>query len=128
MNTVALTGRLTHAPELKSTATGTSVLRFAIAVDRNYQAKGQERVTDFVDCIAWRSTAEFIGRNFKKGQMIALTGEIQTSNYEKDGQKRKSVDVVVNQVSFCGDKSSAQPSAQPKATEFEEITDELPWG
>lgn len=126
MNTVALTGRLTHAPELKSTATGTSVLRFAIAVDRNYQAKGQERATDFVDCIAWRSTAEFIGRNFKKGQMIALTGEIQTSNYEKDGQKRKSVEVVVNQAYFCGGKET--PSAQPKATEFEEITDELPWG
>lgn len=128
MNIVALTGRITHDLEVKSSTAGNSVLRFCIAVDRNYQAKGQERATDFVDCIAWRSTAEFIGRNFKKGQMIALTGEIQTSNYEKDGQKRKSVDVVVNQVSFCGDKSSAQPSAQPKATEFEEITDELPWG
>lgn len=124
MNTVALTGRITHAPELKSTATGTSVLRFAIAVDRNYQAKDKERQADFIDCLAWKTTAEFIARNFQKGQMIALTGEIQTSSYEKDGQKRKSVDVVVNQVSFCGDK----PSAQPKATEFEEITDELPWG
>lgn len=126
MNIVALTGRITHDLEVKSSTAGNSVLRFCIAVDRNYQAKGQERVTDFVDCIAWRSTAEFIGRNFKKGQMIALTGEIQTSSYEKDGQKRKSVDVVANQAYFCGGKET--PSAQPKATEFEEITDELPWG
>ena len=123
LNSVSLIGRLTHAPELKSTATGTSVLRFAIAVDRNYQAKDKERQADFIDCLAWKTTAEFIARNFQKGQMIALTGELQTSNYEKDGQKRKSVEVVVNQVSFCGDKPKAEPSGQ-----FEEITDDsMPW-
>lgn len=127
MNTVALTGRLTHAPELKSTATGMSVLRFAIAVDRNYQAKDKERQADFIDCLAWKTTAEFIARNFRKGQMIALTGELQTSTYEKDGQKRKSVEVVVSQVSFCGDKPKEQ--ATPGTTNFEEIEDDgkMPW-
>lgn len=121
MNTVALTGRICNAVELKTTTSGTSVLRFTIAVDRNYQPSGKDREADFIDCIAWRNTAEFISRNFKKGQMIALTGEIQTSNYEKDGQKRKSVDVVVNQASFCGDR--------PKAEEPTEDTDDgkMPW-
>ena len=123
MNTVALIGRICHELELKSTQSGTSFVRFTIAVDRNYQPSGKEREADFIDCIAWRQTAEFIKRNFQKGQMIALTGEIQTSNYEKDGQKRKSVEVVVNQVSFCGDKPKSEPSGQ-----FEEITDDsMPW-
>lgn len=65
INTVALTGRLTYEPELKSTPSGVSVLRFQIACDRNYQAKGQERQADFIDCIAWRSTADFISRYFQ---------------------------------------------------------------
>lgn len=142
MNVVALMGRLTYEPELKVTPSNVSVIRFQLAVDRSYTPKGQERQADFIDCVAWRSTAEFIARNFHKGQMLALTGELQTGNYtDKNGAQRKAVDVVVNNVSFCGSKlESAQPvtaySAPPNyasadASDFEEIIDDdedLPWG
>lgn len=132
INTVALTGRLTYSPELKATTSGVSVIRFQMAVDRNYQAQGQERQADFIDCIAWRQTAEFISRYFHKGDMIGIEGSIQTSNFtDKDGNKRKSVDVVANNVSFCGSKqqSNSNPNlnvAPPPAdnSDFEEIVDE----
>ena len=142
MNIVAIMGRLTYDPELKATPSGVSVLRFQIAVDRSYTPKNQERQADFIDCVAWRSTAEFISRHFHKGQMIALTGSIQTGNYtDKNGEQRKAVDVVVNEASFCGSKSEGNPpqlaSAQPPkytappqsyasadASDFEEIIDD----
>ena len=135
INTVALTGRLTYEPELKATQSGVSVIRFQVAVDRNYQAQGQERQADFIDCIAWRQTAEFISRYFHKGDMIGIEGSIQTSNFtDKDGNKRKSVDVVANNVSFCGSKqkSNSNPNlnvapptyASADNSDFEEIVDE----
>lgn len=132
INTVALTGRLTYEPELKATQSGVSVIRFQVAVDRNYQAQGQERQADFIDCIAWRQTAEFISRYFHKGDMIGIEGSIQTSNFtDKDGNKRKAVDVVANNVSFCGSKqqSNSNPNlnvAPPPAdnSDFEEIVDD----
>lgn len=106
INMVALMGRLTYSPELKSTPNGLSVIRFQLAVDRSYQAKGQERQADFIDCVAWRQTAEFISRYFHKGSMIAVEGTIQTSNYtDKDGNKRKQIEVLANNVSFCGSKT-----------------------
>lgn len=127
MNTCSLIGRICHGLELKSTGSGTAFLRFTIAVDRNYQPQGKEREADFIDCIAWRNTAEFINRNFQKGQMIAVTGEIQTSNYEKDGQKRKIVEVVVNQASFCGSKPKEEKPIDDRP--YEEIEDDgkMPW-
>lgn len=135
INTVALTGRLTYEPELKATQSGVSVIRFQVAVDRNYQAQGQERQADFIDCIAWRQTAEFISRYFHKGDMIGVEGSIQTSNFtDKDGNKRKSVDVVANNVSFCGSKqqSNEKPNlnvapptyASADNSDFEEIVDD----
>ncbi len=106
INMVALMGRMTYEPELKSTPNGLSVLRFQVACDRNYQRSGQDRQADFIDCIAWRQTAEFISRYFHKGSMIAVEGSIQTSNYtDKDGNKRKQIEVLANNVSFCGGKS-----------------------
>lgn len=132
INIVALMGRLTYEPELKSTPNGLSVIRFQLAVDRTYQAKGQERQADFIDCIAWRQTAEFISRYFHKGDMIALEGTIQTSNYtDKNGANRKQVEVVANNVSFCGSKSgNIKPKgnsldvAEPDNSDFEEIVDD----
>jgi single-strand DNA-binding protein len=138
INTVALMGRLTFEPELKTTPTGVSVLRFQIACDRNFQSQGQERQADFIDCIAWRQRAEFISRYFHKGSMIAIEGSIQTSNYtDKNGQNRKQVEVVANQVSFCGGKAEsntgasnpafAQPApsyASANNSDFEEIVDD----
>lgn len=106
INNVTLLGRLTYSPELRSTPNGLAVIRFQVACDRNYQRSGQDRQTDFIDCVAWRQTAEFISRYFHKGSMIAVKGTIQTSNYtDKDGNKRKQVEVVANNVSFCGSKA-----------------------
>lgn len=106
INMVALMGRLTYEPELISTPNGVSVLRFQVACDRSYQAKGQERQADFIDCVAWRQTAEFISRYFHKGSMIAIEGTVQTSNYtDKNGNNRKQTEVLANNVSFCGSKN-----------------------
>jgi single-strand DNA-binding protein len=138
INTVALMGRLTYEPELRSTAGGVSVLRFQIAVDRNYQRAGTERQADFIDCVAWRQTAEFVSRYFHKGSLIAVEGSIQTQNYtDKDGKNRKSVEVVANNVSFCGSKNESGAGAQPneyeqpapnyasaQTSDFEEIIDD----
>lgn len=104
INTVALLGRLTSTPELKSTASGVKVTTFTLAVDR--KPKDGEKQTDFIDCVAWSGTAEFITRFFAKGNMIAVSGSIQTHNYEdKDGNKRKATEIIVNNVSFCEGKA-----------------------
>lgn len=127
INIVALQGRLTYEPELKSTNNGTAVIRFQIACDRSYQAQGKEREADFIDCVAWRGTAEFIKKYFHKGSMIAIEGSIQTQNYEdKSGNKRKSVEVVCNNVSFCGSKEngSQNNTEQNINNDYEEIGSE----
>ena len=106
MNIVALTGRLTSDPELKTTANGVSVTSFGLAVDRKYQPSGEEKNTDFIDIVAWRNTAEFICKYFSKGSAIGIEGEIQTRNYtDKNGNNRKAVEIVVGHVSFCGSKT-----------------------
>jgi single-strand DNA-binding protein len=135
INTVALMGRLTYEPELRTTPSGVSVLSFQIACDRNYQRSGEERKADFIDCVAWRQTAEFISRYFHKGSMIAVEGSIQTENFtDKDGNKRKQIQVVANNVSFCGSKAETgtgagftQPApsyASADNSDFEEIVDD----
>ena len=140
INMVALMGRLTYEPELRTTPSGVSVIRFQVACDRNYQRAGAERQADFIDCVAWRQTAEFISRFFHKGSMIAVEGSIQTQNFtDKNGNQRKSVEVVANNVSFCGSKPEtgtqgageapafAQPApsyASADNSDFEEIVDD----
>lgn len=138
INVVALMGRLTYDPELRTTPNGVSVVRFQIAVDRNFQRAGEDRKADFIDITAWRQTAEFVSRYFHKGSMIAVEGSIQTDNFtDKDGNKRKSVQVVANNVSFCGSKAEtgttntnpafAQPApsyASADNSDFEEIVDD----
>ena len=136
INSVVLMGRLTYEPELRRTPSGVSVCSFQIAVDRNYTPKGEERRADFIDITAWRQTAEFVCRYFHKGSMIALEGSIQTENFtDKDGNKRKSVTVVANNVSFCGSKAESgtnnpafsQPApsyADADNSDFEEIVDD----
>lgn len=105
INNVVLMGRLTAAPELKTTQSGISIVSFSVAVERRYNKQGEERQTDFIDCVAWRQTAEFVSKYFNKGSMIAVVGSIQTRNYEdKNGNKRKAVEVQVDNVSFCGSK------------------------
>lgn len=105
LNIVALQGRLAKDPELKTTPSGTSVCSFTLAVDRSYSKDGN-RQTDWIDCVAWRHTAEFICKYFSKGQQMAVVGPIQTRNYEdSNGNKRKVVEVNVTQVEFCGGKT-----------------------
>ena len=103
-NVVAIMGRLTADPELKHTQSGVAVTSFTLAVQRGYK-QGGEYETDWVDVVAWRQTAEFICKYFTKGQMIAVTGSIQTRSYEdKQSNKRKAVEIVAKEVSFCGSK------------------------
>lgn len=126
MNTVAIIGRLTYEPELRSTPSGVPVIRFQIACDRNYQPKGKERQADFIDCVAWRQTAEFVKAYFHKGSMIAVEGSIQTQNYtDKNGEKKKSVEVVANNVSFCGGKN--ENSDNSNDVDIIDDNDKLPW-
>lgn len=110
LNQVALQGRLTADPELKTTQTGTSVTSFRIAVDRSYVKKGEERKVDFITIVAWRSTAEFISKYFSKGDMIVVSGKIEMRDYyeDKNGNKRTAFEVVANEASFCGSKSKTQ--------------------
>ncbi len=105
LNIAAIMGRLTADPELKNTQSGVSVTSFTLAVDRSYAKAGTERQTDFINVVAWRSTAEFVCRYFTKGQMMAVSGPIQTRNYEdKQGNKRTAFEIVANDVSFTGSK------------------------
>lgn len=105
LNVAAIMGRLTADPELKNTQSGISVCSFTLAVDRSYAKAGTERQTDFINVVTWRSTAEFVCRYFTKGQMMAVTGAIQTRNYEdKQGNKRTAFEIVATDVSFCGSK------------------------
>lgn len=105
LNVVALMGRLTADPELKTTSTGLSVCRFTLAVDRNYAKAGTERQTDFINCVAWRGTADFVSKYFVKGQLVAVDGSVQTGSYtDNNGNKRYTFDVVVNNVNFTGDR------------------------
>lgn len=116
LNCAVIMGRLTADPELRTTGNGISVTSFSVAVDRNYQKQGQERQTDFINVVAWRQTAEFVTRYFRKGQMIAVQGSIQTRNYEdRNGNKRTAVEIVADNVSFCGSKSETGASTAPAA-------------
>ena len=111
MNSVNLMGRICNYPELKNTTSGVSVTTFTLAVDRAFIPKGGEKQTDFITCVAWRNTAEFISKYFKKGQRMAISGELQTRQYTaSDGGQRKVYEVVVNNAFFCESKGDAMPS------------------
>ncbi len=108
LNCAVIMGRLTADPELRTTTSGISVTSFSVAVDRSYVRPGEERQTDFINVVAWRQTAEFVTRYFHKGSMIAVQGSIQTRNYEdKSGAKRTAVEIVADNVSFCGSKNES---------------------
>ena len=111
LNKVILMGRFTRDPELRSTPQGTSTCAFSIAVDRNFVRPGEERKADFINCVAWRQTAEFISKYFKKGSMVALEGSIQTRSWDdQEGKKRYATEVIVNQVYFAESKRDSQAS------------------
>ena len=113
-NKAILMGRIAHNLELKTTPDGLSVLSFRIAVDRAYQAQGEERKTDFFNIVAWRSTAEFISKYFSKGRMIMVEGELQTRQYvDKNGSTQNVVELVVSSAHFTGEKKEQAAAAAP---------------
>lgn len=109
LNVVALMGRLVAYPQLRQTTTGKNVASFRIAVDRGRKDANGHNQADFFDIVAWDKSAEFICRYFQKGSMIAVEGRLQSRNYQdKSGNNRNAVEVVVNNVSFAGNKEPAQ--------------------
>lgn len=102
LNTAILMGRLTADPELRHTANNIPVTSFTLAVNRNYVKQGAERQADFIDIVAWRSTAEFVSKYFHKGQLVAVQGSIQTRTYtDKEGINRKAFEIVADSVYFA---------------------------
>ena len=105
LNNVCLMGRLTKDPELRHTSGDVAVTTFSLAVERSYVKTGEDRKTDFVDIVCWRSTADFVTRYFKKGQLVAVQGSIQTRSYtDRDGNKRKAFEIVADNVHFAESK------------------------
>ena len=107
LNIVALQGRLAADPEQRTTQNGTAVTSFSLAVQRNVKGSGGEYGTDWIDCVAWGKTAEFICKYFQKGQLMAVNGTLQTRSYEKDGSKRKVTQVVVQNACFCESRNTS---------------------
>ena len=142
LNRAILMGRLTRDPELKQTPNNVSVATFSLAVDRNYQTDKDNKVTDFINIVAWRHTAEFVKKHFTKGQLVAVEGSIQTRSYQdKDGNNRTVFEVVADQVYFAEKKQNGSNQSQSESSsngsfpvgglgdfeEFEDSDGELPF-
>lgn len=130
MNRVILMGRLTRDPQMRTTPQGTSVATFDIAVNRQFAKEGQQQA-DFIACVAWQKTGEFINRYFAKGKMIAVEGRLQSRSWQSnDGKTHVSYEVVVDQAHFCGGKNedATAPNAEPDTSYvengFTDLTDE----
>ena len=108
LNHITIMGRLTRDPELRRTGSGIAVASFTVAVDRDFSGRdGGEKETDFIDCVAWRQTGEFVSKYFTKGSMIVVSGRLQIRNWnDKDGNKRRSAEVVADNVYFGESKRS----------------------
>ena len=107
LNCITIMGRLTRDPELRRTGSGIAVASFTVAVDRDFAQDGKKE-TDFIDCVAWRQTGEFVSKYFKKGSMIAVKGRLQIRNWnDKDGNKRKTAEVVADNCYFGSTKSDS---------------------
>lgn len=112
LNHITIMGRLTKDIELRRTQSGHAVASFALACDRDFTGKDSEKETDFVDCVAWRGTAEFVSKYFSKGRMAVVSGRLQTRSYtDKDGNKRKAVEIVADNVYFADSKKDADNSS-----------------
>ncbi len=118
LNKVVLMGRLTRDPELRYTPSNVAVATFSLAVDRNYARAGEQRQTDFINIVAWRTTAEFVAKYFTKGQLVALCGKLQTRTWDDaEGKKRYVTEVVADEVFFAeGKRDGSAPAAQSYTT------------
>ena len=129
LNHIVVMDRLTRDPELRTTSSGTSVASFTVAVDRDFKSQNGERETDFIDVVAWRSTAEFVKKYFAKGRMAVVEGRLQIRDWtDKNGGKRKNAEIIANSVYF-GDSKQAATAAAEKPGEIKPIEDdgELPF-
>lgn len=145
LNHIVIMGRLTRDPELRRTGSGVAVASFTLAVERDYTGKdNSEKETDFIDCVAWRSTGEFVSKYFAKGRMACVSGRLQIRLWtDKDGSKRRSAEILADNVYFADSKNAAgsdgsrptaaeasTPAAAPAAGSFEPMDiddDELPF-
>ena len=111
LNHIVIMGRMVRDPELRSTQSGTSVCSFTLACDRDFKSKdGGEKETDFIDCVAWRSTAEFVSTYFTKGRMAVASGRLQLRDWkDRDGNKRRSAEIVTDNVYFGDSKKEQEP-------------------
>lgn len=126
MNKVMLVGNLTKDPELTQTTNGIEVCRFAVATQRRFKNSDGEYEADFINCVAWRKTAEFVHKYFKKGQKIGVVGNIQTRSYEaQDGTKRYVTEVVADEVEFVERRGSGDTNGgTQKVDKLEPIEDD----
>ena len=118
LNRIILMGRLTRDPELRRTQSGAAVTSFSVAVDRDFKSQSGEKETDFIDCVAWRNTAEFVCQYFTKGRMAVVEGRLQLRDWQdKDGNKRRSAEVVADNVYFGDSKrdGAGVPGGEPHA-------------
>ncbi len=137
LNHIVIMGRLTRDPELRRTAAGVAVTSFTVAVDRDFgKNENGEKETDFIDCVAWRQTGEFVSKYFTKGRMAVVSGRLQIRSWtDKDGNKRRSAEVLADSVYFGDSKNGTQdsqqsytgfiPNAQPAvANDFQVLDDD----
>lgn len=133
LNTIILMGRLTRDPELRRTQSGTSVASFSLAVERDFKSQSGEKETDFIDIVAWRNTADFVSKYFTKGRMAIVEGRLQIRDWtDKDGGKRRSAEVIADNVYFGdskrdGDAGGYHKAGRPvdvSANDFAEIGEE----
>lgn len=136
LNKIILMGRLTRDPELRRTNGGTAVTSFSLVVDRDFKGQNGEKETDFIDVVVWRNTAEFVSKYFSKGRMAVVEGRLQIRDWtDKDGQKRRSAEVIAENVYFGDSKQDnghsapaySAPAKQPDFAEIGEEDGELPF-
>ena len=130
LNHITIMGRLTRDPELRRTGSGIAVASFTVAVDRDFSGReGGEKETDFIDCVAWRQTGEFVSKYFTKGRMIVVSGRLQVRSWvDKDGNKRRSTEVIADNCYFGDSKRDAStPQSAPAnapGADFAELEDD----
>ena len=124
LNHITIMGRLTRDPEMRSTQSGVAVASFTLAVDRDFGGRdGGEKQTDFIDCTAWRHTAEFVSKYFSKGRMAVVSGRLQIDNYtDNDGNKRKAAKVIADNIYFGDSKKDGTAGGQSDSQNTEQIT------
>ena len=125
LNHITLMGRLTRDPELRRTQSGTAVTSFTLAVDRDFKSQFGEKETDFIEVVAWRNTAEFVSKYFSKGRMAIVEGRLQIREWtDKSGNKRRTAEVVADNVYFGDSKKENKEAPEYKQADFAVISEE----